>query len=243
MLLLKTLLLLCIPKQSTRSTEFRIEYKNNKRRRRRRGREKEKETRAGVAASTGEVNYFSFDFSCTQTCSHLDSFNFVANNTCSWCCSEKDRMSECRQMFSKTGVMRTSKSMCWCEIDGKGEKGRGDGKNVENFRTENIRKRKLGSDSFWGGNCLTRGIKRRVMYRTRSPTSFSLYCYRFLIVLALLGMCQVSEECPAVCECKWKSGKESVICSNAKTKLSEIPSGLDPGTQVSPHKYKIDTEN
>ncbi|CAL8078929.1 unnamed protein product [Orchesella dallaii] len=70
----------------------------------------------------------------------------------------------------------------------------------------------------------------RLTERTRTPVSLSS-CY-LLIVLALLGMCQVSEECPAVCECKWKSGKESVICANAKTKLTEIPSGLDPGTQV-----------
>lgn len=51
-------------------------------------------------------------------------------------------------------------------------------------------------------------------------------------LLVLSGFLQVSEECPPVCECKWKSGKESVICANAKTKLVGIPSGLDPGTQV-----------
>lgn len=36
--------------------------------------------------------------------------------------------------------------------------------------------------------------------------------------------------CPAVCECKWKSGKEAVLCLNAN--LSSIPPSLDAGTQV-----------
>ncbi|CAH2000147.1 unnamed protein product [Acanthoscelides obtectus] len=36
--------------------------------------------------------------------------------------------------------------------------------------------------------------------------------------------------CPPQCECKWKSGKESVICLNAN--LSVIPLQLDAGTQV-----------
>lgn len=54
-----------------------------------------------------------------------------------------------------------------------------------------------------------------------------------LIILGVLAVfCQVSEECPTTCECKWKSGKESVICANLKTKLTVIPTGLDPGTQV-----------
>uniref|UniRef100_A0A1A9WUH3 Ig-like domain-containing protein n=1 Tax=Glossina brevipalpis TaxID=37001 RepID=A0A1A9WUH3_9MUSC len=37
-------------------------------------------------------------------------------------------------------------------------------------------------------------------------------------------------ECPSVCECKWKSGKESVLCLNAN--LTHIPAPLDAGTQV-----------
>lgn len=37
-------------------------------------------------------------------------------------------------------------------------------------------------------------------------------------------------ECPRQCECKWKSGKESVLCLNAN--LSGVPIELDPGTQV-----------
>ncbi|XP_073827697.1 leucine-rich repeat, immunoglobulin-like domain-containing kekkon 3 protein [Musca autumnalis] len=37
-------------------------------------------------------------------------------------------------------------------------------------------------------------------------------------------------ECPSVCECKWKSGKESVLCLNAN--LTHIPAPLDAGTQA-----------
>lgn len=37
-------------------------------------------------------------------------------------------------------------------------------------------------------------------------------------------------DCPRLCECKWKSGKESVICFNAN--LSVVPLHLDRGTQV-----------
>ncbi|XP_037960562.1 uncharacterized protein LOC119689738 [Teleopsis dalmanni] len=37
-------------------------------------------------------------------------------------------------------------------------------------------------------------------------------------------------DCPSLCECKWKSGKESVLCLNAN--LSHIPATLDAGTQV-----------
>lgn len=37
-------------------------------------------------------------------------------------------------------------------------------------------------------------------------------------------------DCPSLCECKWKNGKESVRCHNAN--LTEIPPRLDAGTQV-----------
>ncbi|KAH8282688.1 hypothetical protein KR054_009129 [Drosophila jambulina] len=43
-------------------------------------------------------------------------------------------------------------------------------------------------------------------------------------------MGQLRAECPAVCECKWKSGKESVLCLNAN--LTHIPLPLDAGTQL-----------
>ncbi|CAG9762505.1 unnamed protein product [Ceutorhynchus assimilis] len=37
-------------------------------------------------------------------------------------------------------------------------------------------------------------------------------------------------ECPRTCECKWKGGKESVICHNAN--LTLVPPNLDSGTQI-----------
>jgi netrin-G1 ligand len=43
--------------------------------------------------------------------------------------------------------------------------------------------------------------------------------------LALCGA-----ECPRACECKWKNGKEAVLCVNGN--LSTIPDELDAGTQV-----------
>ncbi|KAH8267478.1 hypothetical protein KR018_007244 [Drosophila ironensis] len=54
------------------------------------------------------------------------------------------------------------------------------------------------------------------------------------LILWLLCCCcqlgQLEAECPAVCECKWKSGKESVLCLNAN--LTHIPQPLDAGTQL-----------
>lgn len=47
-----------------------------------------------------------------------------------------------------------------------------------------------------------------------------------ILVLAVDAMA----ECPRLCECKWKSGKESVLCLNAN--LSAIPDKLDAGTQI-----------
>lgn len=56
-------------------------------------------------------------------------------------------------------------------------------------------------------------------------TSFNLY------VITIVCCCiQAEAVCPRLCECKWKSGKESVICLNAN--LSTVPLHLDAGTQV-----------
>ncbi|XP_034474006.1 uncharacterized protein LOC117781367 [Drosophila innubila] len=46
----------------------------------------------------------------------------------------------------------------------------------------------------------------------------------------LCCLSQLRAECPSVCECKWKSGKESVLCLNAN--LTHIPEPLDAGTQL-----------
>ncbi|EDV33641.1 uncharacterized protein Dana_GF13866, isoform E [Drosophila ananassae] len=56
-----------------------------------------------------------------------------------------------------------------------------------------------------------------------------------LLLWLLFCCCQLAQsvveaECPAVCECKWKSGKESALCLNAN--LTHIPQPLDAGTQL-----------
>lgn len=56
-----------------------------------------------------------------------------------------------------------------------------------------------------------------------------------LTVLILTLCCLISglladDPCSGLCDCKWKSGKESATCVNAK--LTYIPKGLDAGTQV-----------
>ncbi|XP_059485243.1 uncharacterized protein LOC132202386 isoform X2 [Neocloeon triangulifer] len=49
-----------------------------------------------------------------------------------------------------------------------------------------------------------------------------------LLLLMCFALC--GAECPRACECKWKNGKESVLCVNSN--LSVIPDELDAGTQV-----------
>ena len=55
----------------------------------------------------------------------------------------------------------------------------------------------------------------------------------FNLQLAIvIGFCtqMIVADCPRLCECKWKSGKESVSCPNAN--LSTVPLHLEAGTQV-----------
>lgn len=65
---------------------------------------------------------------------------------------------------------------------------------------------------------------------TLLPTLFVV----FLIVTILFSqtnrVAAAQTECPRLCECKWKSGKESVLCLNAN--LTGLPPSLDAGTQV-----------
>ncbi|XP_075153805.1 leucine-rich repeat, immunoglobulin-like domain-containing kekkon 3 protein [Haematobia irritans] len=70
------------------------------------------------------------------------------------------------------------------------------------------------------------------------PLYDSLKSFRSIPLVQLLWLlCCLSQlvhrtmaECPSVCECKWKSGKESVLCLNAN--LTHIPAPLDAGTQA-----------
>lgn len=51
-----------------------------------------------------------------------------------------------------------------------------------------------------------------------------------LVALACCVAGVMAGTCPPPCECKWKSGKEAVLCLNAS--ISTIPLSLDAGTQV-----------
>lgn len=64
-----------------------------------------------------------------------------------------------------------------------------------------------------------------------APKPNSIWTIVFTLVIALLfGSIETMAGCPHLCECKWKSGKESVLCLNAN--LSAIPTKLDAGTQI-----------
>nr|XP_022912580.1 immunoglobulin superfamily member 10-like isoform X2 [Onthophagus taurus]XP_022912581.1 immunoglobulin superfamily member 10-like isoform X3 [Onthophagus taurus] len=52
---------------------------------------------------------------------------------------------------------------------------------------------------------------------------------RFVFLLGFLVRAIVCD-CPRLCECKWRDGKESAVCVNAN--LTSIPSQLDSATQV-----------
>lgn len=47
-------------------------------------------------------------------------------------------------------------------------------------------------------------------------------------IFAIITFCL--SDCPRLCDCKWKNGKETVLCQGAN--LSAIPAKLDAGTQV-----------
>lgn len=52
-----------------------------------------------------------------------------------------------------------------------------------------------------------------------------------MVVAAMcLGVLRSAGECPGTCECKWKSGKESVLCGGRN--LTGVPQHLDSGTQL-----------
>ncbi|XP_030751513.1 uncharacterized protein LOC115879025 [Sitophilus oryzae] len=58
-------------------------------------------------------------------------------------------------------------------------------------------------------------------------THVTLY-YTCAVMVSML--IPILAECPRLCECKWKSGKESVVCLNAN--LTVVPLHLDSGTQI-----------
>lgn len=62
----------------------------------------------------------------------------------------------------------------------------------------------------------------------QKPSIWTIYC--ILCIALLCTTIESMADCPHLCECKWKSGKESVLCLNAN--LSAIPTKLDAGTQI-----------
>lgn len=51
-----------------------------------------------------------------------------------------------------------------------------------------------------------------------------------VLVLSASALCGAWADCPAACECKWRSGKESAICAGAN--LTAVPRHLDVSTQL-----------
>ena len=58
-----------------------------------------------------------------------------------------------------------------------------------------------------------------------------LNLYKKLFLISLLTISCV-RACPPTCECKWKNGKQTVECTKERNSFTDIPSGLDQGTQV-----------
>lgn len=65
---------------------------------------------------------------------------------------------------------------------------------------------------------------RSPLYQPRTRAVLAWACMWAWVVL------EVSAECPKVCECKYRGGKELVVCRNAH--FIDIPRGLPPSTQV-----------
>lgn len=73
-----------------------------------------------------------------------------------------------------------------------------------------------------------RGRVERGRHSTRStPNLITTIIWLYSVVMVIPTL---MAECPNSCECKWKSGKESVLCLNAN--LTNIPNKLDSGTQI-----------
>lgn len=51
-----------------------------------------------------------------------------------------------------------------------------------------------------------------------------------VLLLSASVLCGAWADCPARCECKWRSGKESAICADAN--MTAVPRHLDYGTQL-----------
>lgn len=63
--------------------------------------------------------------------------------------------------------------------------------------------------------------------------NFSINYFIILIIHLLVLIVFCLSDCPRLCDCKWKNGKETVLCQGAN--LSAVPAKLDAGTQVITH--------
>lgn len=68
------------------------------------------------------------------------------------------------------------------------------------------------------------------IHNTKMPLPVPTTLQILSFIILSFGTQMLLSDCPRLCECKWKSGKESVICFNAT--LSVVPLQLDRGTQV-----------
>ncbi|KAJ8910774.1 hypothetical protein NQ315_008895 [Exocentrus adspersus] len=76
-----------------------------------------------------------------------------------------------------------------------------------------------------------RTAKKRRPNEAEESISLMMHILKLQLIV-LLSCCiqTIIADCPRLCECKWKSGKESVICLNAN--LSVVPVHLEAGTQI-----------
>lgn len=74
-------------------------------------------------------------------------------------------------------------------------------------------------------------MKKIVKPKIEYSTSLHLLCGAVLFVLLIEVIPQITgAECPYYCDCKWKNGKETIMCMNIN--ITKIPYRLDTGTQV-----------
>lgn len=74
---------------------------------------------------------------------------------------------------------------------------------------------------------------RQMHHKQMTRTMMSYYVVVYLMIIALLFTNHVEcreGNCPTVCTCKWKGGKQTVECLDHQ--LINIPENIDPSTQV-----------
>lgn len=74
---------------------------------------------------------------------------------------------------------------------------------------------------------MNRGLGCRAPLSLPGARAAWLWAWLWALAFAQLG---ALADCPKVCECKWRDGKEVVTCRGAH--FIDIPRGLDPSTQV-----------